>query len=117
MLIYFCTSLHHPSLHPFCLSIIKYSITTRPSLKRLSASPSNNFHEVIFAVRQNNLDLLEEMLLDRSTPSSPRYQQWLDNDDVGLITSNPIGAQAISTWLLFRGSTIGNLNMAWIIYN
>ena len=67
-------------------------------------------------MRQNNLDLLEEMLLDRSTPSSPRYQQWLDHDDVGLITSNPIGAQAISTWLLLRGNTVDNLILAWFIY-
>jgi hypothetical protein len=56
-------------------------------------------HELIFAVQQRNLIKLDEMLMERSTPGSPMFQQWLTFDEVGNLTSNKDGADAVLNWL------------------
>ena len=38
-------------------------------------------HELIFAVEQQNLEKLDDILVERSTPGSPLYQQWLSFDE------------------------------------
>lgn len=65
-------------------------------------------HELLFAIHQQNLGLLDTMLADRSTPSHPLYQQWLTFEEVGNLTSNHAASQAVVDWL-----TQNNVSVSW----
>jgi tripeptidyl-peptidase-1 len=73
---------------------------------------SNHVHEVIFAVKQNNLDILQEMLMERSDPSSSTYQKWLSFEKIGDITGTKRSAIRIHEWLTDHG-----LNASWTSSN
>jgi subtilase family serine protease len=60
-------------------------------------------HEVVFAVKQRNLDRLESMLMERATPGSPLYQKWMTFKEVGELTGNPEAAEATIAWLESHG--------------
>jgi len=69
----------------------------------------SNTHKVIFAVRQRNMEVVKEMLLQVSDPSSEQYGKYLSRDEIGNLTSNKeatlevlkhlkhIGAKVVST--------------------
>jgi hypothetical protein len=42
-------------------------------------------HEVVIAVKQRNLDVLEGLLMERSTPGTSTYQQWLSFEEVSIV--------------------------------
>ena len=71
----------------------------RASFKKLQKSKSEAVHQLVFAVQQRNIPELENILLERSTPGNPLYQQWLTFEQVGEMTSNPQSAQAVLDWL------------------
>ncbi len=49
----------------------------RPYLKSDTRSHPDSFHTVVFAIKQNNVDKLEDELMKVSDPSSPHYgQHW-----------------------------------------
>eukprot|EP00475_Leptophrys_vorax_P024994 TRINITY_DN3477_c0_g3_i1.p1 TRINITY_DN3477_c0_g3~~TRINITY_DN3477_c0_g3_i1.p1 ORF type:complete len:556 (-),score=135.41 TRINITY_DN3477_c0_g3_i1:72-1739(-) len=52
-----------------------------------------------FVLKQNNLDQIEEMLWDRSNPSSANYGKWLTKAQVGEITHNQEAHQAVRDFL------------------
>lgn len=64
-----------------------------------SEADQSSVHELVFSVAQKNLQVLDSMLLERSTPGSELYQQWLSFEEVGTITSNEEGALAVTNWL------------------
>lgn len=64
-------------------------------------------HEVLFAVRQQNLGVLDEELARRSTPGSPLYQQWLSFDDVGKIIDTDQSYEAVRAYLnMYPGAEV-----------
>jgi subtilase family serine protease len=67
--------------------------------------------ELIFAVRQNNIRELEQLLLERSTPGSSNYQQWLSFEEVEDMTSNPESAAAVILWLQEEGIDISDFTL------
>lgn len=71
----------------------------RHDFVRVSKSDSDIVHELIFAVKQNHLTELESMLMERSTPSNHFYQQWLTYDEISVMTTNQIAAEAVTAWL------------------
>jgi hypothetical protein len=71
----------------------------REKFSRLGRAHGETRHEVVFAVRQNNMDVMERMVAERSTPGSSKYQQWMTFVEVGEITSNAAGTAAIMDWL------------------
>ena len=77
----------------------KISMSSRSSFTKVKRSSVSEFHTVIFAVVQNNITVLDEMLSDRSSPSSPLYQQWLTYDEVTQLTDNSVGSKALKDWL------------------
>lgn len=70
---------------------------------------STSLHEIVLAVRQKNLDIIESELLDRSTPGHLNYQKWLSFSQVGILTSNTFGAAKIKDWL-----TKNNASITWV---
>ncbi len=67
--------------------------------KKKSTIIKDNNHELIFAIKQNNLDVLDEILMERSNPSDPKYQQWLTYAEVTNLTANVNGTTAVQQWL------------------
>jgi subtilase family serine protease len=54
-------------------------------------------------VQQKNLVEFDQMLLERSTPGSPLFQNWFTFEEVGQLTSNPEGAKEVKDWLAANG--------------
>jgi hypothetical protein len=78
----------------------------RKSFVSRGKTSGDTVHELVFAVKQRNLEVVESELLRRSTPGSPQYQQWLSHDEVGALVSNPGSAQAVATWLTASGARV-----------
>lgn len=71
----------------------------RDSFVKVAPSESEMVHEVIFAIVQRNLDVLESIVNDRSTPGSKSYQQWMTFNEVGDLISNPRSTEHVEVWL------------------
>jgi len=71
----------------------------RETFVQLAESDTSVVHELVFAVQQLNLDKLEEMVLERSTPGNPLYRQWMSYGEVGSLVANPVGYEAVRSWL------------------
>ena len=63
-------------------------------------------HELVFAVKQNNIDELERALHDVSDPASPNYGQHWSGEQVGAMTSNIPARDATVSYLEANGATI-----------
>jgi hypothetical protein len=50
-------------------------------------------HEVVFMIRQRNMDELTRKLEDVSDPSSPNYGQHMTMNEVVEMTANPEGSE------------------------
>ena len=78
-------------------------MNSRSSFVQKSKTDPDKPHELIFAVQQRNLDKLDGILMERSTPGSSKYQQWLSFEELGDLTSNPAGASVLKDWLSSNG--------------
>lgn len=71
----------------------------RETFVQLSEADTSVMHELVFAVQQLNVEILEAMVLERSTPGNPLYRQWMSYEEVGDVVSNPEGYEAVRSWL------------------
>ena len=76
-----------------CLLLVVNVVSTTAFVKMESMIPRNTFvkinradgsilHEVLIAIKQRNLDVLESKVLDISTPGSKNYQNWFVFDKI-----------------------------------
>lgn len=63
-------------------------------------------HELIFAVQQLNIDVLQSILQSVANVSDPSYGQYLSRDKVASLTSNPVSTQYVTNYLHDRGISI-----------
>ena len=63
-------------------------------------------HEVIFAIKQKNIDELTTILYDISDPDSPNYGQHWSKDEVTDFTSNIQGRHAVVSYLYLNGASV-----------
>jgi len=56
-------------------------------------------HAVMIAVKQQNLDKLHDVLMEVSTPQSPKRGKYLSFDEVHAMTSNKKATHAVLSWL------------------
>jgi tripeptidyl-peptidase-1 len=68
--------------------------------------PESAYHEVVFAVKQQNLDQLEKLFYEVSDPKNPKFGQFLSRHEVAALTSNKPSAEALTNFLLSHGATI-----------
>lgn len=80
----------------------------RDTVIRKARSSVREAHELIFAIQQRNLPLLDKILLERSTPGNPKYQQWLSFEEIGNYVQNPISTRQIASWLQHEGKLSTN---------
>lgn len=72
----------------------------RDTFVMLTESNPEVQHELVFAVQQANLDQLEAIVLERSTPGNSLYQKWISFEDVGALIENSVGFDTVHSWLL-----------------
>jgi len=72
------------------------------------SSVGHEMHTLVFAVKQNNLPALDDMLIERSTPGNALYQQWLSFDEITTLTRNIEGTSQVLHWLNFH-----NISITW----
>jgi len=71
----------------------------RDTFVQQGKSSPDTVHELVFAIQKQNMDQLEQLVVERSTPGNVLYQQWITFDDVTALTSNPEAANAVTDWL------------------
>lgn len=74
--------------------------------KKLKKSDAEAVHEVIFGVKQKNLDGLHDALMDVSNPLSPNYGHHWTHDEVGLFISAPDSTEAVERFLNENGFNV-----------
>ena len=88
------------------------SMMTRNSItKRIDFKPhSETVHELTFAIKQNNADKMHDLLMERSMPGQPLYQQWMSNDEVRALTRNSEASEALLAWFSEHGILVEWVN-------
>lgn len=67
-------------------------------------------HTVSIAVKQKNLDLLHNKLMEVSSPNSPLKGQYLTWDEAHQLTANPDAAASILSWLKQNGVEVKSVH-------
>ena len=75
-------------------------INHKKLLHKIDSSEPDLIHNFTVVIKQNNLDLLDEMLIARSTPGHELYQTWMSKDEIDAYTRNDDAVEAVTTWLL-----------------
>ena len=90
--------------------------------KRTGEALDHEWHEMTFAVKQNNIEHLKRRIEQTSDLDSPMYGQHLSHEEVGNLVRNDEGTSAVTEWLesngvvasatmfgeyIYAGSTVG----------
>eukprot|EP01036_Dinobryon_divergens_P027015 gene27015-35722_t len=78
----------------------------RSTFSRTGPAPLDAPHEVVFAIRQLDLAALDALLMERSTPHSPLYQQWLSFEEIGQLYDSFSSASFVVSWLSGTGAEV-----------
>lgn len=87
------------SWNPTPTHILKESMINGNAIKKLYPSLTNTSLTLVIAITQSNLSLIEDLLIERSTPGNVRYQDWLTLDEIGNMTYNPNAFRKTLAWL------------------
>ncbi len=71
-----------------------------------SVSLEGKYHQVTFAVKQNNIDQLEKILFEVSDPKSPKYGKFLKRDEIAKITAHEKSSEALLNYLKKNGIAV-----------
>ena len=71
--------------------------------KRTGEALDHEWHEMTFAVKQNNIEHLKRRIEQTSDLDSPMYGQHLSHEGVGNLVRNDEGTSAVTEWLESNG--------------
>lgn len=74
-------------------------------VKGSRASPTE-FHDVVFVVKEKNMEELKRILFDVSDPDSPNYGNHLTPQQIEDLVSNPEAHQEVVAYLTAAGATV-----------
>jgi tripeptidyl-peptidase I len=72
---------------------------TRNDYKLIGRAAAETRHQLIISIKQNNIDLVKDILYDVSTISSPNYGKHKSFDEIGKLVENPKATEAVALWL------------------
>ena len=98
------TNVHTTNTHVFKESIPQ--LTSRMDILKQSRMSSDYNHEVIFVIKQKNMEELTRFLHDVSDPSCDIYGQHMTRAAVANLTSNPQGRETVLEYLHATGATV-----------
>ena len=81
-------------------------ISTHPEFTEKGAALSTQPHDVVFIVKQNNVDELKQLLLEVSDPSHEKYGKHMTSDEIAAFTANPNSHKLIVEYVKSIGATI-----------
>ena len=81
-------------------------LSSRVDLVKSNRISLDYVHEVVFAIRQKNMDELTRILHDVSDPLSSNYGQHLTREEVAYLTSNPESRDAVVSYLSSNGASV-----------
>ena len=81
-------------------------LTLRKDVVKGSRTPSTTAHDVIFLVKQRNMDELTRILHDISDPRSENYGNHMTSSEIIDLTSNPESHDETVAYLTAAGATI-----------
>ena len=81
-------------------------LSSRKDLVKGKRMPDNSFHQVIFVIRQRNMDKLTSVLHDISDPMSADYGKHWTREQVVKFTVNPTARDAVVSYLKKKGAII-----------
>lgn len=84
----------------------KISIAGSNLFTKLHKSDPELIHEVTIAVNQRNLDLIHDILMERSQPGHTNYQKWLSFSEIHSLIRNDEAVKAIRSWVKEAGGKI-----------
>lgn len=87
-------------------SPVRKSMRHRLGWNKMGRAPRDMLHKVLFAVKEQNIHQLEQLLLDRSNPHSPNYGKWLSGDEVRQLTLNEKAVQTVKQSLAQAGAQV-----------
>jgi tripeptidyl-peptidase-1 len=76
----------------------------------LEKASAEEKHTVSIAVKQKNLDLLHDKLMEVSSPNSPKRGQYLTWEEAHQLTANPDATAAILSWLKENGVEVRSVH-------
>jgi tripeptidyl-peptidase I len=82
------------------------SVSMRTDLLRSDRVHGASVHEVVFVIRQRNMEELNDILHDVSDPESPNYGQHLTREKVISMTINPESRDDVLSYLSSVGSNV-----------
>jgi len=77
----------------FCYSYI-------PNYNKLDLTNINLDHTITLSIKQNNIELLKNMLEERGNPNNSKYQNWLSFNEIGKLVENKNATKATTEWLI-----------------
>jgi tripeptidyl-peptidase-1 len=84
----------------------KSNIDKIRGIKRFAKAPAEHHHEVIFAVKHQNLDWLETKLNEVSSPDSPDYGKHMTKDEIAAMVTSPESTETVRQYLVTHGFNI-----------
>jgi len=78
---------------------VKRNNTNIERYTRIELSKLDEEHKITIAIKQQNIDLLREMLEERGKPGHSNYQKWLTYDEIGSLVENRNAKNNITDWL------------------
>ena len=81
-------------------------LSSRLDIVKRDRMHQDHSHEIVFAVKQRNMDELTRILHDVSDPTSDNYGHHLSRHEVVTLTSNPQACEAITKYLELSGVTV-----------
>lgn len=81
-------------------------INLREDFTRMEEAPAAVMHEVVFAVKQKNMDKLEELFYEVSDPTNAKYGKYLTRKQVADLTANPEATATLQNFLKEHGATV-----------
>jgi Pro-kumamolisin, activation domain len=97
---------HDSSVHSHVLKESIPVLSTRNDLQKLGRVQADYVHQVIFVVRQRNMDELTEKLFDASNPAGSNFRRHMTSQEVAELTSNPEARDQIVSQLDAAGAII-----------
>merc|ERR1711865_1314431 len=76
----------------------------------LEKASGDEMHQVSIAVKQQNLDLLHDKLMEVSMPDSPQRGQYLSWDEAHKLTANPDATASVLSWLEANGVEVESVH-------
>eukprot|EP01031_Cornospumella_fuschlensis_P045754 gene45754-56003_t len=78
--------------------VLKATQKTRETFVKGPRARPEISHEVVIAVKQKNIDVVQREALERATPGHEHYQHWLSYEEITSLVINTVGSEAVISW-------------------